>query len=114
MEEKLQEKLEEELNNFKQDIKTKGVDFVIDKAYEITVKQEIIDSLIYDNSLSKKEINALLSCKDPLQKIYDDWLTQDGNLRTDLNYSIDKSLNSLTNAYVKKFKSIRENNAMER
>lgn len=109
MEDKLQRKLEQELKEFKQEVKEMGVDVAIDKAYELTVKQEIIDGLIYDNFLEKKEINAILSCKKPLQKLYDDWLTQDGNLRTDLNFSIDKSVNSLTSAYIKKVKETREN-----
>ena len=109
MEEKLQEKLEQELKDFKQEVKEMGVDIAVDKAYELTVKQEIIDGLIYDTNLSKKEINAILSCKKPLQKMYEDWLTQDGNLRTDLNFSIDKSVNSLTNDYIKKVKNTIEN-----
>ena len=109
MEDKLQEKLEQELKDFKQEVKEMGVDIAVDKAYELTVKQEIIDGLIYDTNLSKKEINAILSCKKPLQKMYEDWLTQDGNLRADLNFSIDKSVNSLTNAYIKKVKNTIEN-----
>lgn len=109
MEDKLQEKLEQELKDFKQEVKEMGVDIAVDKAYELTVKQEIIDGLLYDTNLSKKEINAILSCKKPLQKMYEDWLTQDGNLRADLNFSIDKSVNSLTSAYIKKVKSTMEN-----
>ncbi len=109
MEEKLQEKLEQELKDFKQEVKEMGVDAAIDRAYELTVKQEIIDGLLYDTNLPKKQINAILSCKKPLQKMYEDWLTQDGNLRGDLNFSIDKSVNSLTSAYVKKVKSTIEN-----
>lgn len=109
MEDKLQEKLEQELKDYKKEVKEMGVDVAIDKAYELTVKQEIVDGLLYDNNLSKKQINAILSCKKPLQTIYEDWLTQDGNLRADLNYSIDKSINSLTNAYIKRYKNAREN-----
>ena len=109
MEDKLQEKLEQELKQFKQEVKEMGVDVAVDKAYELTVKREIIDGLLYDNNLSKKEINAILSCKKPLQKMYDDWLTQDGNLRESLNFSIDKSVNSLTSAYIKRIKEAREN-----
>lgn len=109
MESKLLNKLEEELESFKQEVKEKGIDYAIDKAYELTVKQEIIDSLLYDNNLSNQEQKALLSCKKPLQKIYDDWLTQDGNLRNDINFSVDKSINSLTSAYIKKVKLAKEN-----
>ena len=109
MEDKLQEKLEQELKQFKQEVKEMGVDVAVDKAYELTVKQEIIDGLLYDNNLSKKEINAILSCKKKKKKMYDDWLTQDGNLRESLNFSIDKSVNSLTSAYIKRIKEAREN-----
>ena len=85
-------------------------DYKINICFDLFLgKQEIIDGLLYDNNLSKKEINAILSCKKPLQKIYDDWLTQDGNLRESLNFSIDKSVNSLTSAYIKKVKEAREN-----
>lgn len=108
MEDKLQEKLEQELKKYKQEVKEMGVDVAIDRAYELTVKQEIIDGLLYDNNLSKKEINAILSCKKPFQKIYDDWLTQDGTLRESLNFSIDKSVNSLTSSYIKRVKEARE------
>ena len=55
MEDKLQEKLEQELKDFKQEVKEMGVDIAVDKAYELTVKQEIIDGLIYDTNLSKKK-----------------------------------------------------------
>ncbi|MEI3400831.1 MAG: DUF3848 domain-containing protein [Clostridia bacterium] len=108
MEDKVQEKLEQELKQFKQEVKEMGVDVAIDRAYELTVKQEIIDGLSYDNNLSKKEINATLSCKKPLQKIYDDWLTQDGTLEKILNFSIDKSVNSLTSSHIKRVKEARE------
>ena len=105
----LETKLEREFKAFKKDLKKLPKNKIIDKAYELTVKQEIIDGLLYDNNLSKKEINAILSCKKPLQKMYDDWLTQDGNLRESLNFSIDKSVNSLTSAYIKRIKEAREN-----
>lgn len=109
MEGKLQEKLEIELEEFKQEVKKMGADIAVDKAYELTVKQEIIDSLLYDNNLSKKNISAILACKKPLQKMYEDWLTQDGNLRGELNFSIDRSVNFLTSAYIKRVKDTMEN-----
>ena len=56
---KLLQKLEEELKEFKSYIKEQGVDFAIDKAYELTVKQEVIDCLMYDNELSKEQIKRL-------------------------------------------------------
>lgn len=101
LEEKLQAKLEQELEDYKAKVKERGVDYAIDRAYEITAKQEIIDSLLYDNNLSKTQINALLKEKNVLDICYDDWLKFDGNMREHINYSVDKSLNFIVSDYRK-------------
>ena len=101
MEEKLFKKLEQEMDNYKDYIKERGVEFAIDRAYELTSKQEIIDTLRYDNSLSKVQIKALLSSDNVLDELYDDWLSFDGNMREHINYSLDKSLNTITENYLK-------------
>lgn len=101
MEDKLYKKLEDELKEFKAEMKEKGVDYAIDRAYELTTKQEIIDSIQFDYSLSKTEIKALLSRENVLDELYDDWLSFDGNMREHINYSVDKSLNLITDEYKK-------------
>lgn len=101
MEEKLYQKLYDELNKFKVTMKENGVDYAIDRAYELTTKQEIIDSIQFDHSLSKTEIKALLSKENVLDELYDDWLSFDGNMREHINYSVDKSLNLITDEYKK-------------
>lgn len=110
MEDKLYEKLENELKDFKAQIKENGVDYAIDRAYELTTKQEIIDSIQFDHELSKTEIKALLSRENVLDELYDDWLSFDGNMREHINYSVDKSLNLITNEY-KKDKAKTKNDA---
>lgn len=101
MEDKLYKKLEDELKEFKAEMKEKGVDYAIDRAYELTTKQKIIDSIQFDHSLSKTEIKALLSRENVLDELYDDWLSFDGNMREHINYSVDKSLNLITDEYKK-------------
>lgn len=101
MEDKLYKKLEDELKEFKAEMKEKGVDYAIDRAYELTTKQEIIDSIQFDHRLSKTEIKALLSRENVLDELYDDWLSFDGNMREHINYSVDKSLNLITDEYKK-------------
>lgn len=59
---KLLKKLEQELKDYKEYIRDMGVDFAIDKAYELTVKQEIIDCIAYNSNLSNEQIKALLKC----------------------------------------------------
>ena len=98
---RLFEKLKQELNDYKSYVKERGVDFAIDKAYELTVRQEVIDYLMYDNELSKEQIKALLKFDNVLDDCYDEWLKTDGNLREHLNYSVDKSVNHITDDYRK-------------
>lgn len=61
----------------------------VDNAYELVVKQEIIDSFNYDMSYDKEELQALLKQNNLLSQAYDEWLSADGNLRVALEYSID-------------------------
>ena len=94
------QKLEQELKEFKQQVKELGADYAIDKAYELTVKQEIIDCIAYDSSLSKEQKKALLKSSNVLEQCYDDWLSFDGNLRETLNFSVDKTINYITDKEV--------------
>lgn len=110
MEDKLYQKLENELKDFKTKMKENGVDYAIDRAYELTTKQEIIDSIELDHDLSKTQIKALLSRENILDELYDDWLSFDGNMRENINYSVDESLNLITDEY-KKDKIKTKNNA---
>lgn len=101
MEDKLYKKLREELKQLIEDIKERGVDYAIDRAYELITKQEIIDSIKFDHVLSKTQIKALLSRDNVLEELYNDWLSFDGNMREHINYSVDKSLGIITENYKK-------------
>lgn len=101
MEDQLYEKLENEMKEYKEKVKEKGLDYAMDKAYEMTVKQEIIDSIEYDHELSKTEIKALLSRDNLLNELYDDWISFDGNMREQINYSVDKSVDIIADEYKK-------------
>lgn len=98
---KLIKKLEKEFKDLKEYVKNKGVDYAIDKAYEITVKQEIIDCITYDNILNESQRKALLKCNNILEQCYDDWLKCDGNLRERLNFSVDETINYITEDFKK-------------
>lgn len=101
MENKLYEKIEDELKKFKLKVQEKGVEYAIEKAYELTAKQEIIDSIKYDHALSNSEIKALMSKENVLDELYDDWLSSGKNMREDINYSVDKSLETISDKYKK-------------
>ena len=82
-------------------MKEHGIDFAIDKAYELTIKQEIIDSIIYDRTLSEKEIEILLKCDNVLDQCYDEWLKSDGNIRDTLNFVVDERVDFIIDDYSK-------------
>ncbi len=104
MEDKLLDKLDNEMKKYKEFVKENGVDYAIDRAYEITAKQEIIDSLEYDITLSNAEIKALLSRENLLEELYNDWISFDGNMREDIGYSIEKSVRIISEDYKKEHK----------
>lgn len=108
--EKLNKKLEQEMKEFRDKLKENGVDYAIDKAYDLVVKQEIIDTFA-DRDLDKNEIKALLKNKNVLDEIYYNWLDFDGNLREQLEYCVDDSISKITNSYIEK---IKKNKAKER
>ena len=82
MKEELIKKLKAEMEKFKENLRENGVDYAIDRAYEITVKQEIIDIFEYDKDLPNEEYKTLKSRKNLLEECYDGWLKCDGNLRS--------------------------------
>lgn len=102
---KLGQKLDKEMLDLRAEIKEQGVEKAISKAYELTVKNEIKDCILYDKDLSKAEIKALLSRKNILDETYQDWLKDDGNLREDINYTLDNSIENITEDFEKNKKN---------
>lgn len=95
---KLEEKLENEFKHFCSKTKTKSPDEIIQSAYEITVKEEIKDSL-KNMDLFPLEVKALLKQKDILNEFYHDWLNVDTPLGEVLENSIEESIAMVTRYY---------------
>lgn len=100
--EELINKLEKEFKDFKESIKEKGVDYAIDSAYELTIKQEIIDIIHYDFKFSPIETKALLKEDDLLQDLYDEWLDSDSNFREPIMDSFDERISEISKEYLHK------------
>ena len=101
MKEELIKKLKAEMEKFKEKIRESGVDYAIDRAYEITVKQEIIDIFEYDKDLSNEEYKVLKSRENLLEDCYDGWLKCDGNLRSELEFSVDYTIDKVSDYFAK-------------
>lgn len=104
LKEKLIYKLGQEMKEFKIQIKNEGVDFAIDRAYELTAKQEIIDYLEFDIDMTKTQIKSLIEREKILDELYADWLSFDGNMREDIGFSVSKSLDIINTEYLNNIK----------
>lgn len=94
----LDEKLDNEFTSFCENVKTKSPQEILNSAYEITVKEEIKDSL-KSMDLYPLEVSDLLKQKDILSEFYHDWLNVDTPLSEVLENSIQESLAMVTRYY---------------
>lgn len=99
---KLIEKLEREINEFKDALRGLSADEIMDNSYKLTCITEIKDYLIYDKDYSRFELKTLLKNTNILEECYDDWLSCDGNLRETLEFSVDDTIDIIREDEVKK------------
>ena len=86
----LEDKLNKELKQFKKNLKRKSKNEIMNKAYELTCKEEIKHELLnLDND--KKEF-LYLQDDDLLSEIYEDWLKFDALLVDSMRDSIDETI----------------------
>lgn len=86
----LEDKLNKELKQFKKNLKRKSKNEIMNKAYELTCKEEIKHELLnLDND--KKEF-LYLQDDDLLSELYEDWLKFDAPLVDSMRDSIDETI----------------------
>ena len=97
----LETKLEREFNHFKRGLKKLPKNKIINKAYEITAKEEIKDTLI-NMELHDAEKEMLFYQDNILNEFYHDWLDCDVPLGESMQYCIEESIATLTKYMGKK------------
>ena len=97
----LQTKLEREFKHFKKGLKKLPKNKIIDKAYEITSKEEIKDILI-NMDLHDAEKEMLFYQDDILNEFYYDWFDCDVPLGDSMQYCVEESIATLTKYMSKK------------
>ena len=108
--EELIAKLEKEQKEYLDGLKEKGVDEVIKNVYEISARQEIMDYLSYGN-IAPKDVKALLKTNHILARMYDEWLSFDGNFYEALEYPVEKEIERISDEfYSKDDKEIKQEN----
>ena len=96
----LAEKLEKEYERYKENLLTKTKEEILERNYETTVKQEIVDILSYSD-LDDCEIKVLLEEDDILTEFYQDWLDCDTPLYASMEYCVQDSVDIVLRCYNK-------------
>ena len=97
---KLKEKVEKEFNNFKNKLRLKSKEEIINSAYEIVSKEEIKNTLEY-MELHPKEKEALLKDNDLLNEFYHDWLNTDRQFGEVMEDTMGETVEFITRHYNK-------------
>lgn len=79
LKEKLFKKVEKELDDFKEDLKQKAPEEIIENAYKLTAMEGIIGEL-KERSFDIDEIKALLKEDNVLNKMYSNYERRDGSM----------------------------------
>ncbi len=101
--EELNKKLDEEYKKLCDELKLKSKEEIIERAYELTVKEELKEE-IKNMDLYDKEIIIMTEQDDLLNEFYHDWLDIDVPLGEVLRDTIQESIASITRYYKKQNK----------
>ena len=108
LKQKLIEKLDKELQEYKGYLRQKSPNEIIESAYQLTVKTLIIGEMSEKN-LDYYELKALIKQKDLLAEFYEDWRNSDGRLGENISYEMDNSIKIIVDrALTEKVKNNRD------
>ena len=108
LKQKLIEKLDKELQEYKGYLRQKSPNEIIESAYQLTVKTLIMGEMSEKN-LDYYELKALIKQKDLLAEFYEDWRNSDGRLGENISYEMDNSIKIIVDrAVAEKIKNNRE------
>lgn len=91
------EKLNKEFKDYIEDIRRKDdIEIAINSAYEIVVKQEILD-LFECGEIWRDEEQRKSMLQEPnlLEYLYEEWLDFDGNMRESIYYSVTDAIDRI-------------------
>ncbi len=97
---KVYKKLEHEFDMFKESCLTKTKEEILKSAYEIAVKEEIIESF-NSNIYEEEQYLALLENDNMLENIYQDWMNAESGIHIPIEESIEFYLNEIEEKYTK-------------
>lgn len=97
---KVYKKLEHEFDMFKESCLSKTKEEILKSAYEIAVKEEIVESF-NSNIYEEEQYLALLENDNMLENIYQDWMNAESGIHIPIEESIEFYLNEIEEKYTK-------------
>jgi len=105
----LYDKLENEYNNFIDELKTLPPEKIIDKSYEKVMKEETLSMFIPESKMfDMEELKALNKEKNPLEYLYQGWMNSDLNINQLYEDNVRDSLYDLVEEQKNKAKENRK------
>ena len=89
----LYDKMKSELDKFIAELKTKSPEQIIELAYELTIKEDLL-SIFENTDFSQEEAKVLYSQKYPLDSLYQEWLSNDLTYMDQLRETVDDKIKS--------------------
>lgn len=95
-------KLSRELREYKEELKERNADMIIQSSYETTIKEKLPNMFFYKNHYNEYELRALLDLDNSLNGLYKAWMDSDYGLHNILEDTIAGFVMNLSNEYVNK------------
>ena len=101
-------KMKKELDAFKADLMTKPPKDILDAAYELTIKEDLLCIFETEDRFTDKECRALLKCKAPLDYLYQEWMDTDVTYMDVLRDSVQNAVDKQVETFAKTVRSSRD------
>ena len=88
---KLLEKLDIELQAFKENLMKYTKEEIMFRSYEIAIKNEMRD-MFEDRDLDSEELDTLLQGDNILDSCFNEWIHEDSNLQEMFEYTLDRTI----------------------
>jgi len=95
---KLYEKMQNEYNDFIEEMKNNEPQFIVNNAYQIVIKEELV-AMFYPESeqYDIDEIKALNKTKNPLEELYQGWMDSDAGIHSVLEDNVSDTIEEIQN-----------------
>ena len=97
LEDQLYERMSHENEAYLAELRTKPADEIINSAYQIACRENILYLFEEETQLNVRQLQVLMEMSSPLRELYEDWCGRDSNEMELLRGSIEDSTSGILN-----------------